>query len=343
MNDSSYKPILVTGGTGFLAGHTIVQLLGGGHAVRATLRTMARAEALRTSLAAAGVDTARLDLVEADLLQAEGWREAMAGVGAVLHMATPMAGRDVEAAALNGTRHVLQAAAQTGVARVVVTSTGLAAAPLDRTKVTETEWSDADHPAITRYAAAKTRAERLAWEMAEQYGLGLTTILPGVILGPALGPDRPVWLGLLAAMLQGKVPALPPVPLQLVDARDVAALHIEALKHPAAIGQRYLAANQTLSLRDISQILKSHPLGQRVSTWEMPLWLFHLLARGSADMSQLAALRVAPTLDASKAMAELAWRPRTARETILDAVASLAPNKRPASISGERALDAGGG
>jgi dihydroflavonol-4-reductase len=324
MGDISSRPVLVTGGTGFLAGHTILQMLHRGHAVRATVRSMARAEGLRRSLAASGADITRLEIAEADLMRAETWPEALAGTGAVLHMATPMAGPDVEVAAVDGTRHILDAAARAGVSRILVTSTGLAAAPVQSSSVTEADWSEPDHPATTRYAAAKTRAERLAWDMAARLGLGLTTILPGVILGPAFGPDRPAWLGLIHSMLHGKVPALPPVSLQLVDVRDLAALHIEALMQPAAIGQRYLAANQTLSLRDIAHILQSRPEGYRVSARQLPVWLFGLLARVSADMGALYALRRAPKLDTSKAMTELKWQPRPARETVLDAAASVA-------------------
>ena len=323
MNDIPNGPVLVTGGTGFLARHTILLLLERGFAVRTTVRSQAKAGALKQVLAAAGADTARLHMVEANLLAAEGWPGAVDGVRAVLHMATPMAGGDVIAAALEGTRHVLEASARAGVERIVVTSSGLAAAPRGRTAATELDWTDPDGPGTTRYASAKTMAERLAWDLAARHGLKLTTILPGVMLGPALGPDRPAWLGLIQSMLAGTLPALPPVDLHLVDVRDAAALHIEALIQPAAAGQRYLAAGETLSLRDIALILKSGPHRQKVSTREMPVWLLRLLALFNADVRQLAALRKAPSMDAAKAMKELGWHPRPARQTILDAAASL--------------------
>src|SRR5690606_36456917 len=118
-------------------------------------------------------------------------------------------------------------------------------------------WTNPDGPGLTTYAAAKTRAERLSWTLAERLGLALTTILPGVILGPDLGPDRPAWLGLLAAMRSGRLPLLPPIGLQIVDARDLAQLHVEAMIQPQAVGQRYLAAGSVLTLRDIALIMRT--------------------------------------------------------------------------------------
>ena len=323
MDENLNGPVLVTGGTGFLARHTILHLLERGLSVRTTLRSVARAEMLRGVLAAAGADLARLQLVEADLLAAETWPPAVDGVSAILHMATPMVGNDVIAAAREGTRHVLEAGAQAGVDRIVLTSSGLAAAPRGISAVTELDWTDPDTPGTTPYAAAKTIAERLAWDLAARHQLRLTTILPGIILGPALGPDRPAWLGVIQSMLAGKLPALPPVNLQLVDVRDAAALHVDALFQPAAIGQRYLAAGETLSFRDIALILKSQRSGEKVSTREMPGWLLRLLAFFSSELRQLAALRDAPGMDAAKAARELDWHPRPARQSVLDAAASL--------------------
>ncbi len=241
-------PVLVTGGSGFLAQHTILALLARGLPVRATLRTPGRQAELVDALRRAGADTARLDFALADLLAPEGWDKAVSGTRAVLHLATPMTGKAVMAAALAGTRHVLEASARQGVKRVVLTSSGLAAARPGGGTITEADWADWQAPGTPDYSAAKTRAERLAWELAADLGLDLTTILPAPSWA-GLGPERPGWVGLVDAMLKGKMPFLPPVRLQMVDVRDLAELHVRALLSPQAVGQRYLAWARATALR----------------------------------------------------------------------------------------------
>lgn len=286
--------VLVTGGTGFLARHTILRLLGRGHRVRASVRSEHKGNQLRGVIAAAGGAVEQLDTVTADLLDPQAWPRAMDGVSHVLHMAAAMQGSDIRAAALDGTRIVLETAAEAGAKRVVVTSTGLAAlwpkrAPAPGEPLTEADWTDTDAPGLDTYTRAKTLAERDAWQRADTLGLSLSTILPGVIMGPVLGPERSVWQGLVADMLAGKLPALPPINLQMVDVRDVADLHIAALLAPEAGGQRYIAAGERLSLSAVAAIMKAelaadtsksahgkYPLGCS------GLWLWSVPRRGLA-------------------------------------------------------------
>ena len=323
--------VLVTGGTGFLARHTILRLLEGGHEVRTSVRSVEKGRHLRHVIAAAGGAVERLDTVTADLLVPASWSEAMAGVSHVLHLAAAMQGDNVRASALDGTRIVLEAAAKAGVERVVLTSTGLAALRPNRPltpgeRLTEADWTDTDAPGLDIYAKAKTLAERDAWQRAEALGLALSAVLPGVIMGPVLGPDRGIWQGLIAQMLDGKLPALPPMNLQMVDVRDVADLHIAALFAPGAAGQRYIAAGERLSLSALAAILKAE-LGAdagKVSTREMPAWLFRLMALVSAEArSGLPLIVPSPELDASKAARELGWVPRPMRQSIVETARSL--------------------
>jgi nucleoside-diphosphate-sugar epimerase len=83
--------VLVTGASGFIAGHCILQLLAQGHRVRGTLRSLAKESDALQALAAAGmVDGSRLSFVAADLLRDSGWADAMAGIDYVLHVASPV-------------------------------------------------------------------------------------------------------------------------------------------------------------------------------------------------------------------------------------------------------------
>ncbi len=331
MKQYTDRLVLVTGGNGFLARHTILRLLESGIAVRASVRSEDKGIQLRAVLAEAGVNTDNLQTIVADLLDPQSWTPAMAGISHVMHLAAAMQGETVRASALEGTRNVLEASARAGVERVVVTSTGLAAlkpkSPAGLVdQRSEADWTDSEQPGLDAYAAAKTRAERDAWHRAEALGLSLTTILPGVIMGPVLGPERSLWQGLIRDMLDGKLPALPPMKLQVVDVRDVADLHIAALFAPEADGQRYIAAGETFSLSEIAAIIK-HDLGpaaSKVSTREMPAILFRLMALVSAQArSALPLIGPSPHLDASKARRELGWMPRQSRASLIDTARSL--------------------
>jgi dihydroflavonol-4-reductase len=331
MKQYSDSLVLVTGGNGFLARHTILRLLQRNIAVRASVRSEDKGSQLRTVLTEAGVKTDNLQTIVADLLAPQSWPPAMEGISHVMHLAAAMQGKTVRASALEGTRNILEASAGAGVERVAVTSTGLAAlkpklpaGPVDQRS--EADWTDSEQPGLDDYTAAKTRAERDAWRQAERPGLSLTTILPGVIMGPVLGRERSLWQGLIGDMLYGKLPALPPMKLQVVDVRDVADLHIAALFAPEAHGQRYIAAGETFSLGEIAALIK-HDLGaaaSKVSTREMPAILFRLAALVSVQArSALPLLGASPHLDASKARRELGWTPRQSRTSLIDTARSL--------------------
>lgn len=331
MKTTKDELVLVTGGTGFLARHTILRLLKRGHSVRTTVRSAEKGSHLRAVLAKAGGNVERLEIAIADLMEASAWPQALTGVRHVMHLATPMQGENVLAAAMDGTRHVLKASAGVGVARVVLTSSGLAALrpgrqPAAGEFITEADWTDAARPRIDDYTRAKTLAEQDAWRFADEFGLSLISILPGAILGPALGPDSSGWLGLIGGMLAGKMKRLPPIRLQMVDVRDLADLHIQALFAPGAAGQRYIAAGEALSLREVAEILRQDlgAAGQAVSTREMPAWGLRLAGLVSVQARQaVPLLDPSPLLSSAKAERELGWVPRPIRQSVGDTARSL--------------------
>src|SRR5215813_14561766 len=119
------EPVLVTGGTGFVAGWCIVELLRRGYAVRTTVRSLSKEPAVRAAIASAGV-SGDLTVFPADLTKDEGWDAAVAGCDYVLHVASPLGGVPADrdsliAPARDGTLRVLRAATQAGVKRIVMT------------------------------------------------------------------------------------------------------------------------------------------------------------------------------------------------------------------------------
>lgn len=274
---SNVLPILVTGGSGFIAGHTIIQLLNQGYRVRTTIRSLSRADRVRDVLTGAGAaHLDQLEFVAADLTADAGWTEAVAGVGGVLHLASPvMPGHvdnedDLIVPAREGALRVLRAARAAGVGRVVLTSAfhavGFGHGPIDHV-FTEEDWSPLDGPGMDAYGRSKVLAERAAWDFAAQADAPeLVTILPVAVLGPVLGEQISGTNTILKRIMSGAMPGFPDLSIPFVDVRDVAAAHIAALNTPDAAGRRVLLAAQESAtpLREVGAVLRAE-FGDRAS------------------------------------------------------------------------------
>jgi nucleoside-diphosphate-sugar epimerase len=128
-------------------------------------------------------------------------------------------------------------------------------------------------------------------------------------------------------MLDGAMPACPPLYFGVVDVRDVAELHLRAMTDPAARGERFLAVgDECLSLAGIARVLKERlgPDAQRVSTRELPAWLVRLAAlRNRAAREILPELGRVKNASNAKARRLLGWVPRSSEEAIVAAGHSL--------------------
>jgi dihydroflavonol-4-reductase len=292
-------PVLVTGGSGYVAGWCIATLLKQGHAVRATVRSLDRAPEIRAAMARAGLpeDT-----------------DAML------------------AAARDGTQRVLRAAVQAGVLRVVMTSAAAAArAPVGTEQTAdETMWTDLAARRYDPYRVSKVIAEREAWAYMAAHG-GRTqfcTILPGAVFGPVLTPGKNNSAGIIAGLLHGKPPRLPRFGFFVVDVRDLAELHVRAMTAPAAAGQRFLATGEFMWMGDVARVLRAG-LGDaaaKVPTRAMPDFAVRVLAVFLPSLRMLAKdVGRINRVSSAKAQRLLGFAPRPARQTVLDCAASLPP------------------
>lgn len=333
MNDG--KQVLVTGGTGFVAGWTIVELLTRGHRVRTTIRSPRSEARVREAVSGEVALADRLSFAIADLTSDQGWDAAMAGCEIVLHVASPLAGdtaRDphaLTAPAREGTVRVLRAAQRAGVARTVMTSAAAAARPrLDAGRVSdETVWADPQDPQFDAYRVSKILAERAAWDEVTRAGSPrlLTTILPGAVFGPVLSKDNLGSVRIIQRLLEGKPPALPRLGFAVVDVRDLAALHVSAMTHPDAAGERLLATGEFLWMTEIARLLKTTgALGARVPTRQLPDWIFRLMAFTSPELRSLAPmLGHLQRIDNGKARRVLGFAARPAQHTLTDTARRL--------------------
>lgn len=332
------EQVLVTGGSGFVAAHCIVQLLNAGYRVRTTVRSAGRADSVRTQVARGGASPDTLGFAEADLLSDTGWAEAVAGCRFVLHVASPFPmaqprdENELLAPARDGALRVLRASRAAGVNRVVLTSSFAAVGYGHTGRIrafTEEDWTEVNGRNVTPYVKSKTIAEQAAWEFVAREGgaLELAVVNPVGILGPALGPELSTSVLLLQEMLNGRVPALPNVSISVVDVRDVAELHLRAMTHAAAAGQRFLAvADDPITFPQIGALLRSRlgAAGRRVPTRILPDWVVRAAAPLVPRLQQFAGELGSPRdISNAKARELLGWSPRPAEDAVLSAAESL--------------------
>jgi dihydroflavonol-4-reductase len=329
---------LVTGGSGFIGVHCIVQLLEAGHRVRATLRSLARAEEVRAMVGEGGASAGEaLSFVVADLGADAGWPEAVAGCDFVIHPASPTPAvqaktdDDFILPARDGVLRVLRASREAKVKRVVLTS-AFGAVVWSRVPkqgpYLETDWSDVD-ASVPLYQRSKTLAERAAWDFIarEGGGLELSVVNPVGVLGPVLGPDLSHSIGIIRQLLDRTLAGCPKVYSPYVDVRDVASLHLAAMVHPAARGERFIAtAPGTWSIAELARALKQRlgPEGASIPTRELPNWLVRLVAlRSPAAKMILPHLGTVRQTSSEKAQRLLGWTARPFEEAAVATAQSL--------------------
>ncbi|KQN73763.1 aldehyde reductase [Devosia sp. Leaf64] len=288
--------VLLTGISGFLGGHVALALLKAGYAVRGSVRTLDKADKVRATLAKAGADVSRLDFVALDLLDDKGWDAAMAGVRFLQHTASPFVleipkdPNELIRPAVDGTRRAIEAALRAQVERVVLTSS-IAAIQYgheDYARVlTEADWTNVESLKTGAYAKSKTLAEKAAWELMDKAGRhdDLAVINPAAILGPLLDEDPGTSAALVSRLLDGKLPAVPKLGMSIVDVRDVAALHVDAMTNPAAAGQRCIASEGTYRMADLARAMKPAFPDRRIPTAELPNVVVRVAALFDRDIA----------------------------------------------------------
>jgi len=329
--------VLVTGGSGYIAGELIDQLLGRGWTVHTTVRSKAKSEAaLHARWPAAGD---RLAVFEADLMNDAGWADANRGCSHVAHVASPFpvgvpADEDeLIVPAREGTLRALRFARDAGASHFVQTSSGAAIAyghPKAKTDFDESDWTIVDAPGVQPYIKSKTIAERAAREWVAQQGGGLAfcSVNPVAVLGPVYNDDLSASIEFVRRFLAGEIPAIPDIGISVVDVRDVASLHVLALEaDPETIrNERFAASERFMWMADIAAILRER-LGdqaRKVPRRRMPTPLLKLMAMFSRDIRQLSGeVGKIKRTSGEHAKQKLGWTTHSAEQTVVDTAESL--------------------
>jgi nucleoside-diphosphate-sugar epimerase len=285
------QTVLVSGATGFIAKHCIVKCLDEGFAVRTSLRSMAKADAVREAVAGGLTDKdaiADLSFVELDLMSDDGWAEVMDGCNFVQHVASPFPSAEPEheddliIPAREGALRALRFAAKAGVNRVVLTSSMAAVAYGEQDRepgpFTEKDWTNIESE-IGAYIKSKAIAERSAWDFMETdaaNGMELSVINPGAVLGPLLDDTWSTSGEVVRKLVRREMPACPRIGFSMIDVRDVADAHFEAMIRPEAAGERFLLVTPSAWLVDVSKALAKN--GYNTPTKVLPDFLVRLIA-----------------------------------------------------------------
>ena len=328
------ETVLVTGGSGYIAGYLIRQLIAQGWIVRSTIRDLAREAPVRQLLA---VDNSRLSFVATQLLEDAGWANAMAGCSHVANVASPLPlalpkdENDIIRPARDGALRVLRFAKDAGVKRFVMTSS-VAAITYGRPRgvhtFTEADWTDPTHPQTSAYVRSKTLSERAArdWVASNGGGMEFCTINPSVVLGPIWSSDYSASLEVLKRLLDGSLPGCPDLGFGLVDVRDVADLHWRALTAPGMANERFICSGPFMKMIEIARVLKEKlgPDASKVPVRQLPDFLVKLRALFDPAVRQVSSeLGKVRHMDASHARDKLGWVPRPLEPVIVEAARSL--------------------
>ena len=279
MPGETRKRIFVTGVNGHVGNHIVRDLLDHGYEVKGSVRDLndpAKTDHVLAHAAALGYEE-RLELVEGDVLNADGWTTLLTGCDGLFHTATIYSTRGSAAEILDtankGTTHLLHAAAEAGIHRVVYTSSTAAVgtAPKGRLKDEEVWNSDATLP----YTVAKTQSERLAWRLAEELGLDLRVINPTAVLGGGFVRPTPS-VDYFQDAMAGNYPVAPKFPMSVVHVRDVARAHRRAFEVDEAKGRFILAPHSNITLATVCKRIRTLNPSTRAPKFSLPNTLIPL-------------------------------------------------------------------
>jgi dihydroflavonol-4-reductase len=309
--------VLITGASGYIGKHTTLQLLNQGYKVRASVRSLSKSAEVKNAVKPHLLDSSDLDsrltFVELDLEKDSGWDAALKGIDVLMHTASPFPiaspkdENELIRPAVDGTLRALKAAKSAGVNRVILTSSNAAVygcdLPAGKSEYDETMWTDVNHPiGRVAYTKSKTLAEKAAWDFIKTQApqIELTTINPVLVLGAPLDNNFGSSISVVERIMKGKDPMLPDLRFSIVDVRDVAQMHVEAIKNDETKGERILAASQTFSFVEIAKYIKSIYPKSKIKTGKAPSALIKFLSLFDGEIKAVLPLLGKPMITSNK-------------------------------------------
>ncbi|MEE9294102.1 MAG: SDR family oxidoreductase [Phycisphaerae bacterium] len=266
-------PVFVTGGTGFVGINLIRSLVSDGHQVRALVRPTSRR---------VGLDPEKVEFVHGDVTDADSIRRGMEGCDQVYHLAgwvqfTPWGAETARRVNVGGTENVCRAAMESGVRRLVHTSSiaAVGRGPTDAPATEDTPWNLGGLRAP--YYRTKHEAEQVVQRYAGR-GLDAVVVNPGYIVGPY--DIKPTGGRLLIRIVTRRVPGYPARGgVGFVDVREV----VEGMRlamERGVRGERYVLVGENMTYRAYVRLV-ARVGGVEPPKWAASYWMLYPLAVGA--------------------------------------------------------------
>lgn len=267
-------PVLVTGGSGYMASWLVKYLLEDGYRVRVTVRDLENPDKYRHLEKIAERASGSLELFEADLLDPDAFKTCMSGCNVVFHTASPYlisgikdAQKELIDPSFDGTRNVLEAVNKAHSVKKVIFTSAVSAIYGDATDMegtknnvfTEDDWNKSSNLKHRPLGFAKTVAEKEAWRLHDAQSRWKMAVLnPALFLGPSLTHKSTSGsFEFVKKLANGTFKnGVPKLKYGLVDVRDVAHAHMFAAQDEYALG-RFMLVSEVKSMLEMSNILKA--------------------------------------------------------------------------------------
>jgi len=331
------KKVLVTGVSGYIGQHCVVELLKNGYAVKGSVRSLSKKDEVTNGIEKVIDPNGNLEYCELNLLNDEGWEEAMVDCDYVLHVASPFINIEPKdenlyiRPAVDGTMRALKAAKKAGVKRVVITSSMVSMLEnADKSiNIDSNSWTNVNAKNVSAYAKSKTLAEQSAWDFINnQKGpdpMELTVVNPGPVFGPTLsGNLEGASMGMVKQIITGKMPMVPQAAINMSDVRDIAKIHVLALENKSASGKRFIVTTEKpYKFQEMAEILKTNGY-PKVSTKLAPNFLLNFLGNFNREAKSMRAF-IGKTYsgDVTSTMETFNWKPISFEKTVLDTAKSI--------------------
>ena len=332
--ENHLKKVLVTGASGYIASHCIKVLLEKGFKVKGSVRDLNKINLVKNFLGNS-LYKGNFEFCELNLLSDKGWNEALKDCDYLMHIASPCKIKEpkmeteITVPAVEGTLRALHAAKISKIKKVVLTSSIGAMLYGNENKICETsDWTDISKY-VGSYIKSKTMAEKAAWNFFNDLSnpsFALTIINPGMVFGPVInGNLEGVSQNMILNLIRGKYPFLPDIYFSVVDVRDVALIHVEALFKKESDNQRLiLTSEKSISFLEISRTLNKIGFKKCFSKL-LPSILIRFLAFFNKNMriTYMMVKKGSFEVDISKTTSIFNWNPIPIEKTLLDMTKSF--------------------
>lgn len=328
------KKVFVSGGSGYIALHCIARLIQKGYFVKTSIRSLSRKQEVIDSISKVVDCDGKLEFCQLDLLKDDGWNDALDECEYVLHTASPVSlllsnnPDDLIKPAVNGLERCLNSAVKNNIKRFVMTSSFSAIGAGSKEKeLDDTNWTDLNNLNISPYDISKTKAEMFLWEYVSKLdkskNIEVCSINPVIVVGPSLSKDVGVSNTVVKKLLDGSSPMVPKFGVNLVDVKDVADMHIEAMINPKAAGKRFLLSSESLWFTEVSNILRLNNFN-KAPKFTAPNFLVKILAIFDKELKiVLFYLGFKNTLYSNNAKKILNWKPKKVDQALIDTAKQL--------------------